>query len=162
MADETLQQQVTVQPTQQKSFNLDSITLKGTDVYGKMRPFSNNARDYKSDSMSGEQYYLYRFMGTIVTVPADFHSDYQNREVLEVTMTGAVREIEKADANSAGGKKIVETQSYGYDSHVNTETEIGMLKLQKHKITMQRAQKAIQKIDVSKELTEAELNDLIG
>jgi hypothetical protein len=162
MADETTTQQVTVQPTQQRVINTDSITLKGTEVYGKMRPFSANPRDYKSTSMEGEQYYLYRFMGTIITVPADFHRDYQEFDVLEVTLTGAPRDVEKADPNSPGGKKMETVQSYGFDSHVNTKTEIAMLKIQKHKATIQRAKKAIDKIDVSKELTAEELADLIG
>lgn len=161
MADETTQQPVAVQPTQQQVFNLNSITLKGTDIYGKMRPFSANPRDYQSEKMSGEQYYLYRFMGTIVTVPTDFHHDYQNHDIIEVTLTGAIRTQNVADANVAGGTKTVDTQSYGYDGHLNTATEIAMLKLQKHKATMQRAVKTIQKIDVQKELSDEELAKLL-
>lgn len=154
---------IAVQPTQPvRNFNLDSITLKGTDIYSKMRPFSSNARDYQSEKMSGEQYYLYRFMGTIITVPADFHRDYQAKEVLEVTVTGAVRTQEVADANAAGGKKMVDSQSYGYDGHLTTNDEISMLKLQRHKITMQRAVKTIQKIDVTKELSQEELDELLN
>lgn len=154
---------IAVQPTQPaKVFNLDSITLKGADIYGKMRPFSQNARDYKSDSMSGEQYYLYRFMGTIVTMPTDFHRDYLAHEVLEVTMTGSINNRSVPDPNVAGGTKIEPTQSYGYDGHLTPATEIAMLKLQKHKMTMQRAVKSIQKIDVTKELSESELAALLA
>lgn len=158
MADETTQQQPAV-PLQ--TFNLASVTLKGTDIYGKMKPFSGNAREYNSEKMAGETYYLYRYNGTIITVPAKFHNAYSNFEVLEVTLTGAINPREQADPNAPGGKKMVDTQAYGLDGWVTTEDEIAMLKLQKHKATMQRAVKTIQKIDVTKELTEVELQELI-
>lgn len=167
MAEETTQQQTMVaqpmQPQQPaKVFNLDSITIKGTDIYGKMKPFSQNPRDYNSDKMAGEQYYLYRYFGAIITVPTDFHRDYQAHEILEVTLTGTVRTQEVPDPNSPAGKKLVETQSYSYDGHLTTTDEIAMLKLAKHRTEIQRATKTIQKIDVAKEMSEEDLKDLLG
>lgn len=152
-----------VQPVQPaKVFILDSITLKGADIYGKMKPFSSNAREYASDKMSGETYYLYRFAGTIITVPAKFHNAYEAFEVLEVTLTGGVNPREMADPSVPGGKKVVDTQSYGLDGYLTTDDDIAMLKIQKHIAQVQRAKKTIQKIDVTKEMSDKELNEIMG
>lgn len=162
MAELNETQPVIAAQPMQRVFDLESTTLKGTDIYGKMKPFSTQAREYNSDKMAGESYYLYRFKGTIITVPAKFHMAYEKFDVLEVTLTGAINAREVADANSPGGKKMVDTQSYGLDGYLTTQDDLAMLKIAQHKATMQRATKTIQKIDVSKELTQEELDELIS
>lgn len=164
MAEVNEQQQIiAAQPMQHKVvvINYETITLKGADIYGKMKPFSQTAREYNSDRMAGETYYLYRFMGTIITVPAKFHNAYEAFDVLEVTLTGSNNPRKVANPNVAGGEMMVDSQAYGLDGYLTTADEIAMLKLAKHRSTMQRAQKTIQKIDVTKELTDAELQALI-
>lgn len=162
MADETTQPIIAVQPTQPKKlFNTETTTLKGNEVYGRMKAFSGNARDYKSASMSGEQYYLYRYAGTMITVPSTFHLAFEAKEILEITLTGSSRMVEVTDPNNPAGKKLDEIQSYGLDSWLTINDDVALLRLQKHKKTMERAVKTIQKIDVSKELTDVELNALL-
>ena len=100
-------------------------------------------------------------MGTIITVPAKFHNAYEAFDVLEVTLTGSNNPRKVANPNVAGGEMMVDSQAYGLDGYLTTADEIAMLKLQKHKATIMRATKTIQKIDVTKELSDAELQALI-
>ena len=163
MADETTQQQTIVAQPMQPVLNIDSKThvLKDEEIYSKMMPLSQNARDYTSEKMAGEQFYLYKFKGAAITVNPEFHQAFQDYQLVEVTLTGTMGQRTVPDPNVAGGRKIIDSQAYTVDGCVTVATKLKMLKLKEAKKMYERAEKTINKMDVSKELTEAELKELL-
>lgn len=168
MAEETINQPLAqvanaVQPTQ-PTLVVDSKTyiLKDADIYGKMMPLSENARDYNSEKMAGEQFYLYKFKGAAITVSPAFHKAFQNFELVEVTITGTLGQRTVTDPNHPAGKKLVDSQAYTVDGIITTSMQIKMLGLEKSKKELERAKKTISKIDVSKELSDDEFKELMA
>lgn len=160
---EQVQQAQAVQPSQPTiSVDTKSYTLKGAEIYGKMMALSANARDYNSEKMAGEQFYLYKFKGAAITVSPEFHEAFKSFQLVEVTLTGTLGQRNMADPNVAGGRMTVPTQSYTLDGIVTLKTQLQMLKMEESQKTYERAKKTISKIDVTKELTQAELDDLLA
>lgn len=116
MTADTQAAEPVVQPIQQELSALDKaraadtrqpITLNVMEAYDQLEQFGTEASQYSKGALEGQDYYQFKFRGSICVVSPDFKKAFDEGTLLGLTAIPTVFPQNVADPNNAGKTKEI-------------------------------------------------------